>query len=100
MSWASGSFQFMNEKYNDIQYDGRDIRRINITCNEHPSCAIFKKTVSIENDIDKISTTAESYINLISRSKDILTNTNASIKQLKEIDSNIIEYQKLGNPNI
>lgn len=35
-----------NEKYNDIQNDGKDILRVNIIRREHPNCAIFKKTVS------------------------------------------------------
>ena len=35
-----------NEKYNDIQNDGKDVMRINIIRREHPNCAIFKKNVS------------------------------------------------------
>jgi len=35
-----------NENYNDIQSDGKDVKRINIIRNEHPNCAIFKKSVS------------------------------------------------------
>ena len=35
-----------NEKYNDIQNDGKDVQRINIIRREHPNCAIFKKNVS------------------------------------------------------
>ena len=35
-----------NEKYNDIQNDGKDVRLVNIIRREHPNCAIFKKTVS------------------------------------------------------
>ena len=35
-----------NEKYNDIQNDGKDVRRINIIRREHPNCAIYKKTIS------------------------------------------------------
>lgn len=35
-----------NEKYNDIQNDGKDVHRINIIRKEHPNCAIYKKTVS------------------------------------------------------
>ena len=35
-----------NEKYNDIQNDGKDVKRINIIRREHPNCAMYKKTVS------------------------------------------------------
>lgn len=35
-----------NEKYNDIQNDGKDVIRVNIIRREHPNCAIFKKSVS------------------------------------------------------
>ncbi|MEX1378048.1 MAG: hypothetical protein AB1Z23_11335 [Eubacteriales bacterium] len=35
-----------NEKYNDIQNDGKNVQRINIIRREHPNCAIYKKTVS------------------------------------------------------
>ena len=35
-----------NEKYNDIQNDGKDVLRVNIIRKEHPNCAIFKKNVS------------------------------------------------------
>jgi len=35
-----------NDKYNDIQNDGKSVERINIIRREHPNCAIYKKTVS------------------------------------------------------
>ena len=43
---------------------------------------IYKKTVSIENELDKINTRSESYIDLISRSKYRLPTLEDTIKEL------------------
>jgi len=45
---------------------------------------IFKNTVTIETDLDKISTKAESYLDIISRSKYRLPTLDASIKELDQ----------------
>jgi len=45
---------------------------------------IYKKTVTIENELDKISTRAESYIDLISRSKYRLPTLDESINELNQ----------------
>ena len=45
---------------------------------------ILKKTVTIETDLDKISTRSESYLDLISRSKYRLPTLDASIKELDQ----------------
>ncbi|MCK5112080.1 MAG: hypothetical protein KAQ84_00930, partial [Thermoplasmatales archaeon] len=45
---------------------------------------IYKKTVSIENELDKINTRSESYIDLISRSKYRLPTLEDTIKELDQ----------------
>jgi chromosome segregation protein len=45
---------------------------------------VYKKTVSVENDLDKISTRVESYVDLISRSKYRLPALEESLKELEQ----------------
>jgi chromosome segregation protein len=45
---------------------------------------VYKKTVTIENEIDKISTRAESYLDLISRAKYRLPTLDSSLKELNQ----------------
>ncbi len=61
---------------------------------------IYKKTITIENDIDKINTRAESYVDLISRAKYRLPTLEGSIKELdQELNLYNIEITDKSLPN-
>ncbi|UCD13001.1 MAG: chromosome segregation protein SMC [Thermoplasmatales archaeon] len=62
---------------------------------------IYKKTVSIENELDKLNTRAESYLDLISRSKYRLPALEDTIKELgQEIALYNVEITDKKLPNI
>jgi len=62
---------------------------------------VYKKTVTIENELDRINTRAESYLDLISRSKYRLPTLEDSLKELdKEITLYNVEITDKKFPNI
>ena len=62
---------------------------------------VYKKTVTIENELDRINTRAESYLDLISRSKYRLPTLEDSLKELdKEITLYNVEITDKKLPNI
>lgn len=62
---------------------------------------VYKKTVMIENELDRINTRAESYLDLISRSKYRLPTLEDSLKELdKEITLYNVEITDKKLPNI
>ncbi|UCF13339.1 MAG: chromosome segregation protein SMC [Thermoplasmatales archaeon] len=62
---------------------------------------IYKKTVSVENELDKINTRSESYIDLISRSKYRLPTLDGTLKELdQEIALYNVEITDKKLPNI
>jgi len=62
---------------------------------------IYKKTVTIENELDKVNTRAESYLDLVSRSKYRLPTLEDSIKELdQEIALHNVEITDKKLPNI
>ena len=62
---------------------------------------VYKKTVTIENELDRINTRAESYLDLISRSKYRLPTLEDSLKELdKEITLYNVEVTDKKLPNI
>jgi len=62
---------------------------------------VYKKTVTIENELDRIDTRTESYLDLISRSKYRLPTLEDSLKELdKEIILYNVEVTDKKHPNI